>query len=736
VENIKKIFPLVIQGMGRMESSVRAFHLEWIAFAHEKQLKCMMKKLPIFFFVVTLTFSALLVTTVQAALPELRDKTLVAWVSPGNLTQRGGSVLTIDDQRSHFDAIVFGEISARKWMAGSDFYRRTQQDQASAADETAEPGTLVQIAIVYQDKQITVFRDGKVYSQHTIEQPQSFDAHSAVVIGLRHIEAGDRAGFAGTIDDARIYNVALSAEQIAGLKPKELSDPKPVAWWNFENGNAEDAMGAFPAAKLVGKAKIVDGKLVLDGKESFMVTPPGAVVPRPMANRYDSPIHFRPSVGALADTIPFFWKGDYHIFYLRAGIGKVPWEHIVSKDLMHWKELPTALLPDGAPDSPDGMNMFTGSVMEHNGTFHIFYTGDNGRNPNGSEFICHATSPDLITWTKHPQQAFRADGVTYKNSDFRDPYVFWNEADNAFWMIICARDAKSGKPVQGVARSTDLVSWQQIAPLIYDPPLGQGTSECPDLFQIGETWYLIHSPSAGTTDIRYANDIRGPYLLPPTPAIDTSILYAAKSMFDGRRHILSGWIRDLGGNRDSGGGQWGGDQSVPREVYPGAHGQLLFRPVPEALAMFPVVLADSHRLQYTSGLPSSLPVPDNYLFECRVQLGAASEFTLSMREQTGPGSGYRLTLRPAKNEAEITSSKFSYPRRVDLDYSKPVTIRAFVQGSIIECFINDAYAFSCRAYDARSGKLSMIAQGTQSKVLDWTIKEPASEPAASPNPNQ
>ena len=87
---------------------------------------------------------------------------------------------------------------------------------------------------------------------------------------------------------------------------------------------------------------------------------------------YTSPIHFRPKVGVLADTIPFFWKGEYHIFYLRGSIGKVPWEHIVSTDLMHWKELPTALLPDGDANGPDGEHMFTGSVCEKDGTFHIF----------------------------------------------------------------------------------------------------------------------------------------------------------------------------------------------------------------------------------------------------------------------------------------------------------------------------------------------------------------------------
>jgi hypothetical protein len=56
----------------------------------------------------------------KAAPTGLLDKTLVAWICPANLTQRGGSVLTIDDSQSHFDGIVFGELMPKRWMAGSD----------------------------------------------------------------------------------------------------------------------------------------------------------------------------------------------------------------------------------------------------------------------------------------------------------------------------------------------------------------------------------------------------------------------------------------------------------------------------------------------------------------------------------------------------------------------------------------------------------------------------------------
>ena len=89
------------------------------------------------------------------------DKTLVAWVRLADLSQRGGSVLTLERAGGVFDAIVFGEIDQGKWMPGSDFHRRTRKDQAAFAAETADSSTVIGIAMVYRCKQITVYRGGK-----------------------------------------------------------------------------------------------------------------------------------------------------------------------------------------------------------------------------------------------------------------------------------------------------------------------------------------------------------------------------------------------------------------------------------------------------------------------------------------------------------------------------------------------------------------------------------------------
>ena len=105
-----------------------------------------------------LLLAGILVIEVQGALADasaaeaLRDKTLVAWVTPANVTQRGGSVLTIEKPGGVFDGIVLGEIAPAKWMPGSDMYKRTKREQETFPVETATSQTLVQVAIVYQGR--------------------------------------------------------------------------------------------------------------------------------------------------------------------------------------------------------------------------------------------------------------------------------------------------------------------------------------------------------------------------------------------------------------------------------------------------------------------------------------------------------------------------------------------------------------------------------------------------------
>ena len=154
----------------------------------------------------------------SAVLPRtIGAKTLEAWVALADLDQRGGAAISIERIADRdFDAIVFGERQPRRWMPGSGGFRRTRDPVA--ADETAEPGRLVHVAIVYDvDGGIAAYRDGVPYgSPYTpAEPPAVFEAGGArLLLGLRHEGAGN--GFLdGAIASAAIYDRPLSADEVA-----------------------------------------------------------------------------------------------------------------------------------------------------------------------------------------------------------------------------------------------------------------------------------------------------------------------------------------------------------------------------------------------------------------------------------------------------------------------------------------------------------------------------------------
>jgi hypothetical protein len=156
-----------------------------------------------------------------APLPhDLREKTLEAWVSLANLEQSSGGVLTIESARgSVFDAIVFAEKEPRKWVNGSNNFRRSQK--LAGVDEMATPGELIHLAVVYRaDSSIAFYRNGIPYAPAftpagetgALQTFVAGDAH--LLLGQRHT-GGAKAFLAGEIEEARLYERALTAEQIA-----------------------------------------------------------------------------------------------------------------------------------------------------------------------------------------------------------------------------------------------------------------------------------------------------------------------------------------------------------------------------------------------------------------------------------------------------------------------------------------------------------------------------------------
>lgn len=232
----------------------------------------------------------------------LTEKTLEAWVSPATLDQRGGGVIGLETTAVHgFDTIVFAEKDARQWVAGSNFFKRSER--LNAPEETAKPGEFVHVAVTYAaDGTITFYRNGQPYGASYTKPPLlEFPADGArVLLGLRHKGAGN-GYFAGEVEEARLYDRALTAEEVAtsfraGTPP--FVTPEQIAAALTPEQRAERAALESQLATL--KPRNVAGAAGSEAWEQAV---------KDASNKVASPLHLWAKLGGVAAAqFPAEWE--------------------------------------------------------------------------------------------------------------------------------------------------------------------------------------------------------------------------------------------------------------------------------------------------------------------------------------------------------------------------------------------------------------------------------------------
>ena len=206
--------------------------------------------------------------------------------------------------------------------------------------------------------------------------------------------------------------------------------------------------------------------------------------------QYRQQIHFSPREHWMNDPNGMvYYQGEYHLFYQyhpeSSVWGPMHWGHAVSKDMVHWEELPIALFPDelgtifsgsvvidrqntsglGSPDNPPMVAIFTyhDAEAEKTGaidfqTQGLAYSLDKGR-----------------TWTKY------ANNPVLKNPgkrDFRDPKISWSSKTNK-WIMVLAE----GQEI-GFYSSDNLLNWKLESHFGQGWGNHKGVWECPDLISL------------------------------------------------------------------------------------------------------------------------------------------------------------------------------------------------------------------------------------------------------------
>lgn len=694
-----------------------------------------------------------LATAQAAEQAPLQDKTLVTWVTPANLTQRGGGALTIDDGDTHFDGIIFGEIAPAKWMAGSDFHRRTERKQEAWPAETADANTLVQIAIVYRGNEVTTYRDGKEYSRHTIKAPLSFGPESVVVIGARHL--GNVSCFAGAIDDARIYDCALSAEQIAALKPNTASEPKPWAWWTFDEAACKEQTGRFLESQTVNGAKLENGRLILDGKKATFyaarsASTLGEVVPAKLppslaaklnlpgdiavARRFRNHLlndPYRPTYHFVIPedfASPFdpngaiYWRGQYHLFYIYQENRVHVFGHISSVDLVHWRQHPTPLYPtDISPDR----GMFSGNCfINKNGEPTMIFHGVGAGN-------CIATSTDdnLDVWTKLPSNPIIPNPAGNEPFTSWDPFG-WVEGDTYY--AIFGGSPKSGKPTT-LFKADKLDGWHYVGPFLHHNMPDVADNEdisCANFFKLGGKRVLVciaHNRGTRYYVGEWKDEQFHPEVHERMSWVDNGYFAPRTLEAPDGRQILWSWIFDKRSKETRLASGWSGEMALPRELTLGDDNRLRMRPIEEL-----------KRLRYNEQTSPEMTVTDGKEVVLEKITGNTIELEVQIDPQDAKQVGIKVCRSPggeeetpvfydvAEQKLKIDTTKSSLgegPKQVEagplaLKPGEPLTLRVFIDRSVVEAFANDRQAVLRRIYPSRSDSvgISIFANGGTAKV--------------------
>ncbi len=303
--------------------------------------------------------------------------------------------------------------------------------------------------------------------------------------------------------------------------------------------------------------------------------------------------HFTPPTAWMNDPNGMvYFDGEYHLFYqyypYASVWGPMHWGHAVSKDLVHWEDLPIALYPD-----KHGL-IFSGSAV-------IDWK-------NTSGFGNGQTPPMVAIFTYHnmkgersKKEDFQTQGIAYsldkgrswsvydKNPvipnpgirDFRDPKVIWHEATQSWVMILAAKNR-----VQ-IYTSPDLKKWMFASEFGKDSAPQLGVWECPDLFPMQvegsdeEKWVMIVShggggPNGGSCTRYFIGDFDGKTFSSDAPVEQVNWLDYGKDNYagvtwsdipasDGRR-LFIGWMSNWQYATKVPTTLWRSAMTIPREL--------------------------------------------------------------------------------------------------------------------------------------------------------------------------
>lgn len=419
----------------------------------------------------------------------------------------------------------------------------------------------------------------------------------------------------------------------------------------------------------------------------------------------------------IGDPMPYFNGEEFMIYYLEDlrdnQIGFHPISLMTTNDFINYTDYGEVIPFVNDPNDQE-LALGTGSVIiDSDGLYHAFYTGHNG-SLSPKEAIMHATSKDGIKWNKQPEHTFFA-GTQYEADDFRDPFVFYEENSQEYWMLITAR--QNGTGVIARYTSKDLITWEDQG-VFFENDFGNDSNlECPSLVFFEGKWYLAFSDQWDQRVVHYriADSVTGPFVKPANlDHWDSSGFYAGRLETNGEKLYVVGWIPTKEQHRDNQNYNWAGNLAVHELIAKDGH---LLPTLPEGvkeqvntIAFTDQIISEGQSIAF-NGNEETVLYHGNIVLDEQTKKWAfqfnskenQSNLNVIFDTELNTVAFYNRPLDRMANYDPQTEMPFDFSNR------STVNIKLVLENDIVVLYLDDEIVLSNRMYQAKGSVWSITA---------------------------
>jgi len=465
---------------------------------------------------------------------------------------------------------------------------------------------------------------------------------------------------------------------------------------------------------------------------------------RVSASPYRQTYHNQAVTGLMNDPNGFVWHNNrWHLFYQWCPWGAVHglkyWYHIVSKDLVTWKNLGVCLMPDQA-DGYDNKGAYSGSAMPIGDKIYLYYTG-NHRDEDWTRraYTCLARLGEDGWPEKYPLPLFGPHPDYTEHQ--RDPKIFRvPEMDR--WFLILGAQTKRKYGCALIYSSEDLQHGWTFAGELKVPGFEKFGDmwECPTIEHLGGKDVLLFCPQHLTLPGRGICRNHNGYIIGSMDwesltffpegqfhvldfGFDSYAAACANNLQDAEKAILVAWmgLPDVSYPTDE--EDWAGCLTLPRELTVRRR-RLIQRPLPE--------------LKKLRGEQASLEANEAGCFflprAAELELHSrGGDVSLSLFADAAGGGGITLSYDDSQKEITLDRSGLRKLSGEEGDHlrCRPLEnglshLRIFVDSSSVEIFVNDGDAvFTSRVFPTQEEHFGRIRGDVFPRM--WTMKRAVTE---------